>query len=144
MSHCNLQQSWIFVPLKRRTIGGDVKRGRIYLATITLTSVIDDIAARADIFSHYLKTERREKLNFVSFVPGPCLVHYCMKGHECTLTDTGEATCICQRQCNMHRKLICGSDGHIYPNHCELHRAACLTKTAITIERGVHCVKHGM
>lgn len=73
----------------------------------------------------------------------PCLVHYCMKGHECTLTETGEATCVCQRQCNLHRKLVCGSDGHIYPNHCELHRAACITKTAITIERGIHCVKHG-
>ncbi|GJQ68334.1 hypothetical protein Trydic_g16928 [Trypoxylus dichotomus] len=73
----------------------------------------------------------------------PCLVHYCMKGHECTLASTGEAICICQRQCNVHRKLVCGSDGHIYPNHCELHRAACLTKTAISIERGVHCVKHG-
>ncbi|KAK9693617.1 Sugar efflux transporter for intercellular exchange [Popillia japonica] len=73
----------------------------------------------------------------------PCLVHYCMKGHECTLTLYGEAICICQRQCNVHRKLVCGSDGHIYPNHCELHRAACLTKTAISVERGVHCVKHG-
>lgn len=66
-----------------------------------------------------------------------------MKGHECSLTGAGEATCICQRQCNVHRKLVCGSDGHIYPNHCELHRAACITKTAIAIERGVLCVKHG-
>uniref|UniRef100_A0A1Y1K1I9 Follistatin-related protein 5 n=2 Tax=Photinus pyralis TaxID=7054 RepID=A0A1Y1K1I9_PHOPY len=73
----------------------------------------------------------------------PCLVHYCMKGHECTLTEDGEAKCVCQRQCNVHHKLVCGSDGHIYPNHCELHRAACLTNTAISIERGVHCVKHG-
>ncbi|XP_031348426.1 follistatin-related protein 5-like [Photinus pyralis] len=66
-----------------------------------------------------------------------------MKGHECTLTEDGEAKCVCQRQCNVHHKLVCGSDGHIYPNHCELHRAACLTNTAISIERGVHCVKHG-
>ncbi|XP_071050414.1 follistatin-related protein 5-like isoform X2 [Onthophagus taurus] len=73
----------------------------------------------------------------------PCLVHYCMKGHECTLTDAGAATCICQRQCAVHKKLVCGSDGHIYPNHCELHRAACLAGTTIAVERGVHCVKHG-
>ncbi|XP_018322543.1 follistatin-related protein 5 [Agrilus planipennis] len=73
----------------------------------------------------------------------PCLVHYCMKGRECVLTSEGEATCVCQRHCGTHRRLVCGSDGHIYPNHCELHRAACLTETAITIEHGVHCIKHG-
>lgn len=67
-----------------------------------------------------------------------------MKGHECVLTEEGEATCICQRQCNViHSRLVCGSDGHIYPNHCELHRSACITQTAITIERGVHCIKSG-
>ncbi|XP_063920258.1 follistatin-related protein 5-like [Zophobas morio] len=72
----------------------------------------------------------------------PCLVHYCTKGRECVV-ENGEATCVCQRQCAVHRRLVCGSDGHVYPNHCELHRASCMTATEITVERGVHCIKHG-
>lgn len=81
--------------------------------------------------------------NHTLCVLDPCLIHYCPKGHECVVTGNGEATCICQRSCGERRKLVCGSDGHIYPNHCELHRAACLTEQSITIERGVHCIKHG-
>jgi hypothetical protein len=65
-----------------------------------------------------------------------------MKGRECVV-ENGEATCVCQRQCAVHRRLVCGSDGHVYPNHCELHRASCMTATDITVERGVHCIKHG-
>lgn len=79
---------------------------------------------------------------FFSFVSDPCLVHYCTKGRECAV-ENGKATCVCQRQCAVHRRLVCGSDGHVYPNHCELHRASCMTATAITVERGVHCIKHG-
>lgn len=72
----------------------------------------------------------------------PCLVQYCMKGRECVLLN-GEPQCVCQKQCPPHRRIVCGSDGHIYPNHCELHRAACLSSTAITVQRGIHCIKRG-
>lgn len=53
--------------------------------------------------------------------------------------------CVCQRQCPPvnRKKLVCGSDGHIYPSHCEMHRAACISETAITVQRGVHCIKQG-
>lgn len=79
-------------------------------------------------------------------LPDPCLVQYCPKGHECTLDESGEvALCVCQRQCPPvnRKKLVCGSDGHIYPNHCEMHRAACLKATTISVQRGVHCIKQG-
>lgn len=88
-------------------------------------------------------TENPETTHITLLETNPCLVHYCMKGRECVVTEEGKATCRCVKQCAIHQKVVCGSDGHIYPNHCELHRAACLTSTAISIERGVHCVKHG-
>ncbi|XP_065160651.1 follistatin-related protein 5-like [Atheta coriaria] len=93
----------------------------------------------------YTSTPRVETTHITLLETNPCLVHYCYKGHECVLGITGEAECICQRQCPIafHKRLVCGSDGHIYPSHCELHRAACLTRTAISVQRGVHCVKHG-
>lgn len=59
------------------------------------------------------------------------------------------AECICQRSCEVEtlvkrtRRLVCGSDGHVYPSHCELHRASCLRDQKITVEHGYHCVNQG-
>nr|CAD7432834.1 unnamed protein product [Timema monikensis] len=69
----------------------------------------------------------------------PCLIKYCGKGRECRLRD-GEARCECQTRCRKHHKLVCGTDGHLYPNHCELHRAACLQGTAIAVDHHFGCV----
>lgn len=80
-------------------------------------------------------------LFFICFTD-PCLVQYCMKGRECVL-ENGEPKCICQKQCPPHRRAVCGSDGKVYTNHCELHRVACMQSTAITSMRGTHCVKFG-
>ncbi|XP_017770314.1 PREDICTED: follistatin-related protein 5-like, partial [Nicrophorus vespilloides] len=78
----------------------------------------------------------------------PCLVHYCNKGRECILDESGEASCVCQRKCpevegRRGRRLVCGSDGHIYSSHCDLHRTACLSGISVSVRRGVHCIKHG-
>lgn len=83
--------------------------------------------------------------NIINSFPDPCLVHYCPKGHECIVDTNEEAVCVCQRQCPPagRRKLVCGSDGHIYPSHCEMHRAACMQETIISVQRGVHCIKQG-
>ncbi|XP_049818576.1 follistatin-related protein 5-like [Aethina tumida] len=89
-----------------------------------------------------LTSELPETTHITLLETNPCLVQYCMKGRECVL-ENDMPKCICQKSCPPHRRLVCGSDGHIYPNHCELHRAACLTATAITVQRGVHCVKDG-
>lgn len=111
------------VPLQGATTTTHLKRSRHHRDSITSSPATTHITPLLDT--------------------NPCLVHYCPKGHECTVTPSGEATCICQRSCGERRKLVCGSDGHIYPNHCELHRAACISDTPISIERGVHCIKHG-
>ena len=36
---------------------------------------------------------------------------------------------------------MCGIDGHLYINHCELHRAACVTGKKIRVDWGVKCLK---
>ncbi|CAD7093985.1 unnamed protein product [Hermetia illucens] len=70
----------------------------------------------------------------------PCLVHYCPKGRECTIESTSNRPiCICQRYCSHRKRPICGSDGLIYENHCELHRAACLQERQITYQRFDKC-----
>lgn len=68
----------------------------------------------------------------------PCLVKYCGNGEECVVIK-GKAVCICQRQCPKIRKVICGSDGKLYSNHCELHRAACLTAKPLFIDHSFSC-----
>lgn len=82
----------------------------------------------------------------------PCLVHYCPKGRECEVNpNTKLPECICQRSCdgenaptdsdpkNNNNRPICGSDGMVYENHCELHRAACILNRPIAFQRLEKC-----
>lgn len=81
----------------------------------------------------------------------PCLVHYCPKGRECELNlFTNAPECVCQRSCdgeqtptatalNNYNRPICGSDGMVYENHCELHRAACILNRPIAFQRLEKC-----
>ncbi|KAG8276434.1 Follistatin- protein 5 [Homalodisca vitripennis] len=69
----------------------------------------------------------------------PCLVQYCGKGRECHVVNA-VAQCMCQRRCRKHQKAVCGSDGRLYDNHCELHRTACLTNTQIVVDHSFSCI----
>lgn len=71
----------------------------------------------------------------------PCDGVFCGHGRECAVDSGGQPQCVCQHTCKKHKKLVCGSDGNLYPNHCELHRAACLTGKTITIDRKKLCMK---
>jgi hypothetical protein len=70
----------------------------------------------------------------------PCLVKYCGKGRECQISR-GVAQCVCQRRCRKRQKLVCGTDGLLYANHCELHRTACLEDRAIAVDHAYGCMK---
>lgn len=51
----------------------------------------------------------------------------CRAGRECRLLSSGIAECVCKSACPDHKgRPICGSDGLLYKNHCDLHRQACL------------------
>lgn len=80
----------------------------------------------------------------------PCLTHYCPKGRECEVNAFSNAPeCVCQRSCenknspisadNLNNQPICGSDGMVYENHCELHRAACILNRPIAFQRLEKC-----
>nr|XP_023655170.1 follistatin-related protein 5 [Paramormyrops kingsleyae] len=72
--------------------------------------------------------------------PGPCEHKYCGLGRHCVVDrDTGRGECACMRHCRPHYKPVCGSDGSLYENHCELHRAACLKKLRISVVHGEEC-----
>ncbi|XP_037069309.1 follistatin-related protein 5-like [Pollicipes pollicipes] len=60
----------------------------------------------------------------------PCLTVSCGRGRRCHVTEQGP-TCICLEQCPNRYKPVCGTDGMIYPNHCHLHRRACVDKRHI-------------
>lgn len=73
----------------------------------------------------------------------PCLVKYCGNGEECVVIK-GNAECICQRQCPKVRKVVCGSDGKLYANHCELHRAACITSKPLFVDHSFSCTSSSL
>lgn len=66
-------------------------------------------------------------------------MHYCAKGRECVVNSKGMAECVCQRYCAHRKKPICGTDGMVYENHCELHRAACILERPITFQKMEKC-----
>lgn len=79
-----------------------------------------------------------------SIYPGPCEHKYCGLGRHCVANyENGQGECKCLDQCKPHYKPICGSDGKLYQNHCELHRASCLTGHKITIMHHEECFYKG-
>uniref|UniRef100_A0AAV2MHS3 Kazal-like domain-containing protein n=1 Tax=Knipowitschia caucasica TaxID=637954 RepID=A0AAV2MHS3_KNICA len=76
--------------------------------------------------------------------PKPCEHKYCGLGRHCVVDEeTGLGECRCLDQCKPHYKPVCGSDGQLYPNHCELHRASCLRAQNITILHNDDCFYKG-
>ncbi|XP_029703296.1 follistatin-related protein 5 isoform X3 [Takifugu rubripes] len=72
--------------------------------------------------------------------PGPCQHKYCGLGQHCVVNhETGQGVCTCLDHCKPHYKPVCGSDGKLYQNHCELHRASCLKGFRITIVHSEEC-----
>jgi len=56
-------------------------------------------------------------------------------GHGRTCVPSGNTpTCQCARECPPHAHPVCGTDNAWYPNHCELHRHACMLGKAISID----------
>ncbi|XP_035282386.1 follistatin-related protein 5 isoform X3 [Anguilla anguilla] len=71
---------------------------------------------------------------------GPCENKYCGLGRHCAINwETGQGDCVCLDGCKPHYKPVCGSDGELYANHCELHRAACLRGRKITTVHSEDC-----
>ncbi|KAM8848310.1 follistatin-related protein 5 isoform 1-T1 [Synchiropus picturatus] len=70
----------------------------------------------------------------------PCQHMYCGLGRHCVVHhETGQGLCQCLDFCKPHYKPVCGSDGKLYQNHCELHRASCLRRHQITILHSQEC-----
>ncbi|XP_034764572.1 follistatin-related protein 5-like isoform X1 [Acipenser ruthenus] len=75
---------------------------------------------------------------------GGCENKYCGLGRHCIVNrETGLGECACMERCKPHYKPVCGSDGELYENHCELHRGACLKKQKITIIHSEDCFFKG-
>ncbi|KAI1887734.1 hypothetical protein AGOR_G00193410 [Albula goreensis] len=74
---------------------------------------------------------------------GPCEHKYCGLGRHCVINEeTGQGDCACMDHCKPHYKPVCGSDGQLYQNHCELHRA-CLKRQRITTVHSEDCFYKG-
>lgn len=71
-------------------------------------------------------------------VSDPCLVHYCGRGEECAALG-GVARCICVRKCGPAKRRVCGTDGRLYDNRCELHKSGCLSGVDIEIDHSLKC-----
>lgn len=65
----------------------------------------------------------------------------CPSGQECLVQSDNTERCVCASRCKKRHKPVCGKDGILYVNHCELHRSACLTGKKIGIDWEKACLK---
>uniref|UniRef100_A0ABD2XK46 Follistatin-related protein 5 n=1 Tax=Trichogramma kaykai TaxID=54128 RepID=A0ABD2XK46_9HYME len=71
----------------------------------------------------------------------PCEGKYCGAGRECQISEDGTlAICVCAKRCARRHRPVCASDGKVYANHCELHRAACHLDAPLTASRLMRCL----
>lgn len=68
----------------------------------------------------------------------PCTNILCHAGQECSIVGRN-AACICKKSCPESENTVCGSNGITFPNHCELHRTACLEGKKISIKHDGTC-----
>lgn len=100
----------------------------------TTSSSIDDASTTDSEYWHARKAGN------------PCLEKYCGAGRECQVSATGDeivAACVCVRRCARRHRPICASNGRIYANRCELHRAACNVDTPLATRRLSRCLSNG-
>ncbi|XP_021096961.1 follistatin-related protein 4 isoform X2 [Heterocephalus glaber] len=73
-----------------------------------------------------------------------CRKKLCGRGSQCVLSrETGEPFCRCLEACRPRYLPVCGSDGRLYENHCELHRAACLLGKRVAVRHSKDCFLKG-
>ncbi|XP_063086694.1 follistatin-related protein 4 isoform X2 [Cavia porcellus] len=73
-----------------------------------------------------------------------CRKKSCGRGSRCVVShETGEPSCQCLEACRPRYLPVCGSDGRLYENHCELHRAACLLGRRVVVIPSKDCFLKG-
>ncbi|KAM4826751.1 follistatin-related protein 4 [Thomomys bottae] len=73
-----------------------------------------------------------------------CGKKLCSHGSRCMLSQkTGQPECRCQEVCRPRYMPVCGSDGRLYENHCELHRTACLLGRKLVAVHSKDCFLKG-
>ncbi|XP_012886375.1 PREDICTED: follistatin-related protein 4 [Dipodomys ordii] len=93
--------------------------------------------------SRGFEVTRREGLS-THQLPGSCGKTLCSRGSRCVLSPkTGQPECRCQEVCRPRYVPVCGSDGRLYENHCELHRAACLLGKRLVTVHSKDCFLRG-
>ncbi|XP_049728348.1 follistatin-related protein 4 [Elephas maximus indicus] len=94
--------------------------------------------------SRSFEVTRREGLSSYGRLLASCGKKFCSRGSRCVLNrETGELECRCLDRCRPSYMPVCGSNGQLYENHCELHRAACLLKKKIVIVHSKDCFLKG-
>lgn len=107
-----------------------------------IVSFVDssDEDERKDFTSDVVDKKEKEDSSPLS-QDDPCDSKDCGRWRECVVTDSGDAACICQKKCPKRKRPVCGTDGKYYQNHCELHRASCLSPDNIQIDHKDSCKK---
>ncbi|XP_029410058.1 follistatin-related protein 4 isoform X2 [Nannospalax galili] len=77
-------------------------------------------------------------------IPVSCGKKLCSRGSRCVLNrETGRPVCRCLEVCRPRYMPVCGSDGRLYENHCELRRAACLLGKRVVSVHSKDCFLKG-
>ncbi|XP_025901340.1 follistatin-related protein 4-like [Nothoprocta perdicaria] len=94
--------------------------------------------------SRRLEVARKKAVSGQDGLPASCEHKFCGRGSECVVSAaSGRPECRCVRGCKPRYVPVCGSDGRLYENHCQLHRASCLQRRKIYISHSKDCFFKG-
>ncbi|KAM9312998.1 follistatin-related protein 4-like [Gastrophryne carolinensis] len=126
---------WLFVPL-------------LWISLSTTWGLMDSDGSRRlnstkrriQLEAHRRFQLTRRKVHEEDKQTSSCVKKYCGQGKRCVVSlESGLPECVCLETCNPRYMPVCGSDGRLYENHCELHRASCLHGKKIYIVHSKDC-----
>lgn len=69
----------------------------------------------------------------------PCVDSQCIYPEICRLNVRREPVCVCNYQCSLDFKPVCGTDGKTYINECFMRLEACRLNRPIKVYQPVEC-----
>ncbi|XP_075065845.1 follistatin-related protein 4 [Mixophyes fleayi] len=106
---------------------------------------LSSATGRLQLEAHrHFELTRRQVHNTQDKAPSLCEQKYCGQGRRCIVRlESGLPECVCLAKCKPTYMPVCGSDGKLHENHCELHRASCLHGKKIYIVHSKGCFFKG-
>lgn len=80
--------------------------------------------------------------NLIFYVTEPCRRVICKNNAVCVVTQEKQGICRCPEKCHDKKDSVCGSDGKVYENECEMKQMSCKQQQPLTVVKKGSCGRY--